>query len=111
MSMSRETKLLVEIKDIRDELSILKIVLKVQETIMSQMWGIVEEAKIKLGKEQDPHASYKCNRILEIHLFRIKKMEGLANKAYDEVYSSNTGCLSMKDHDSKNPGGMARWGV
>ncbi|PMD66047.1 uncharacterized protein K444DRAFT_701550 [Hyaloscypha bicolor E] len=85
LSISRETKLLVEIKDIRDELSILKMVLKDQETTMTQMWGIIEDAKIKPGKEQDPHASYKRNRILEIHLFRIKKMEELANKAYDEI--------------------------
>jgi hypothetical protein len=69
------------------------MVLEDQETTMTQMWGIIEDAKIKLGKEQDPHASYKRNRILEIHLFRIKKMEELANKAYDEVYSSNTSKL------------------
>jgi hypothetical protein len=69
------------------------MVLKDQETTMTQMGGIIKDAKIKLGQEQNPHAPYKRNRTLETHLFRIRKMEELANKAYDEVDSSNASQL------------------
>ena len=76
-------------KDIRDELSILKMVLNDQETTMKEMDMIIEEAKAELSIEPASHVSHKRNRILESHLFRIEKMEELANKAYDEVCTSS----------------------
>jgi len=85
LGIARETKLLVEVKDIRNELSISKIVLKDQETTLKEMGTITEEAKTKLSIEQASQLSQKRNQILESHLFRIEKVEELANKAYEEV--------------------------
>ncbi|EPE31754.1 hypothetical protein GLAREA_12510 [Glarea lozoyensis ATCC 20868] len=82
--ISKETKLLVEIKDIRDELSILQMILNDQASTMRDLAQAI--LKSSVGEDIKGHDSdFKLNRVLENHLYRIAKMEALAEKTYDSL--------------------------
>lgn len=87
-SITAETKLLVEIKDIRDELDILQMVLTDQSKPSRDFAGIIENrkrAQMDTAKEVDSPKAH--NTVLESHLYRIEKMEKLAKKTYQAVGS------------------------
>lgn len=82
LSIEVETKQFVEIEDIRDELSILQLVLEDQGEVLQQM----DEAFAKYETRSAPLAQ---NRVLEGHLRRIKKMEAMAMRTSQLVSASD----------------------
>lgn len=75
--ITRETALLVEIKDIHDELSVLRMVLDDQKSVMThfdQIATLVRGTRIASDKT-----------VLDNHLYRIAKMDQLAQKTYEAV--------------------------
>jgi len=75
--ITKETALLVEIKDVRDELSVLQMVLNDQASVMKQFDYLATKARDTLI------ASDKS--VLDSHLYRIEKMDELAQKTYEAV--------------------------
>ncbi|KAI0152258.1 hypothetical protein F4776DRAFT_659182 [Hypoxylon sp. NC0597] len=77
----RETEILVEVEDIRDELSILKTVLEDQKVVLEDL---TKAFRLVSNEQTDsPNAKFPSqerNRILENHLYRIKKMETIADR-------------------------------
>ncbi|KAI0387550.1 hypothetical protein F5Y04DRAFT_240482 [Hypomontagnella monticulosa] len=63
-----ETETLIEVEDMRDELNILRMVLEDQKVVLEDF-----------AKTFDPSSSGQ-NRVLELHLYRIKKMETVADR-------------------------------
>jgi len=89
--------MLMEIKDISDELDILKIVLNEQKKTMKDMDRVTK----KLTKERptnaitkDENLSLENNRVLESHLYRIEKMKKMTEKSYMGVSASLTPKIS-----------------
>ncbi|EPE36603.1 Ankyrin repeat-containing protein [Glarea lozoyensis ATCC 20868] len=84
--ITTETKLLVEIKDIRDELGILQLVISDQLEVMK---GFSHLSVTNSGFEQthSPSDLYSMqpNKVLESHLHRINKMEKLVEKTYQDL--------------------------
>ena len=76
MDIKKETAMLVEIKDISDELDILKIVLDEQKKTMEDMDRVTKELTKERPKTtitKDENLSLENNRVLESHLYRIGK--------------------------------------
>lgn len=87
-----ETKLLGEIEDIRDELSILRLVLEDQKSIAEELDTLLDDP----SSPEDPviatnttaaDQSYtlKGNRVLKSHLARIERMENLTKRSIQSV--------------------------
>ena len=75
--ITRETALLVEIKDIRDELSLLQKVLNDQSSVMKQFDQVASKVRgVKITSDKT---------VLDSHLYRISKMDQLAQKTYEAV--------------------------
>ncbi|KAI1409325.1 hypothetical protein F5Y13DRAFT_92301 [Hypoxylon sp. FL1857] len=76
-----ETEILVEVEDIRDELNILKTVLEDQKVVLE---GLTKTFRLFSSEQADSSNSkfppLEQNRILESHLYRIKKMETIADR-------------------------------
>lgn len=71
---------MVEIKDIRDELNILQMVLNDQRENLAKFIQIVE------GADKQSRASTTIRiDVVDSHLHRIEKMEILAQKTYESV--------------------------
>ncbi|PGH34399.1 hypothetical protein GX50_02766 [[Emmonsia] crescens] len=87
-SISVETKLLVEIKDIIDELGILHMVLS-DQTMPAEEFSklLAERKKPKNGSTNDENSPPLRFPVLENHLYRVEKMQGLANKTYKALYN------------------------
>ncbi|OAX78170.1 hypothetical protein ACJ72_07526 [Emergomyces africanus] len=85
-SISAETKLLVEIKDILDELGILHMILSDQTMPAGEFSKILaERKKPNDGSAHDePPVRFP---VLENHLYRVEKMQRLANKTYKALYN------------------------
>ncbi|KAE9366832.1 hypothetical protein N431DRAFT_384803 [Stipitochalara longipes BDJ] len=77
LSIAAETKLLVEIKDIRDELNILELVLK------DELKALEEFEQAISGKAKGPPLTQ--NKVLLSHLERIQKMNDLAANTYQAL--------------------------
>jgi hypothetical protein len=90
-SIIEETRLLVEIRDIRDELGILQMILSDQLTPVEEFEEFMN--KVTESKTSSPKAKAP-NMVIESHLYRIGKMEKLAEKTYQSVCLSglNSGC-------------------
>ncbi|KAK2798189.1 hypothetical protein FQN51_007875 [Onygenales sp. PD_10] len=87
-SISTETKLLVEIKDIIDELGILHMILTDQRKPTEELSRIVtEHKKIKHGNTNSENSSPIRNPVLENNLHRVEKMQKLANESYKALYN------------------------
>lgn len=80
MDITGETELMIEIEDIQDELHILKMVLKDQESVIEDMNKSLREMA---GDNQKSPAVE--TRVLENHLLRIMRMEEAARKADTSV--------------------------
>lgn len=82
--IEQETKLLVEIEDIRDELGILRSVLGDQE-------GIVDELYPHLGVDAASYTDHTATqglrgfRVLKSNLARLNRMDSLTTKAVQSV--------------------------
>ncbi|CZR67992.1 uncharacterized protein PAC_17891 [Phialocephala subalpina] len=88
-NITRETNLLVEIKDIRDELSILQMVLSHQASTMADLSRICSRARSELTpaaalQPGDPPVVIP-NRVLDSHMWRIARMDQLAEKTYQSL--------------------------
>ncbi|OJD16063.1 hypothetical protein AJ78_03736 [Emergomyces pasteurianus Ep9510] len=87
-SISAETKLLVEIKDIIDELGILHMILSDQIMPADEFSKVLAETKkTKNGGINDENSSPVRFPVLENHLYRVEKMQRLANKTYKALYN------------------------
>ena len=88
----KETALLVEIKDISEELDILQIVLDDQKKTMEDMAKVTREitkgstVTTVIGK--DENLSLGHNRVLYSHLYRIQKMKKMTENSYKGVSPS-----------------------
>jgi hypothetical protein len=83
-----ETALLVEIKDIRDELSILRMVLNDQMSVMRDFRNQITQLQTAPGSTINPRSErpvLQHNNVLESHLYRIDKMDRMAAKTYEAV--------------------------
>lgn len=88
LDIKKETALLVEIKDISDELDILKIVLDDQKKTMKDMDRVTQELTKGTGitaATKDENLSLENNRVLESHLYRIQKMKMMTENSYKGV--------------------------
>jgi hypothetical protein len=84
LDIKKETALLVEIKDISDELDILQIVLDDQKKTMEDMARVI--GKVKTGTiTTDENLSLEHNRVLDSHLYRIQKMKKMTENSYHGV--------------------------
>ncbi|KAK2760347.1 hypothetical protein FQN54_002416 [Arachnomyces sp. PD_36] len=86
-SITRETELLVEIRDIRDELGVLQIVLTDQLKILGEFSRAMAAAQgngseLDTMSMRDENSLLTHNKVLESHLYRIGKMDKLAEKTY-----------------------------
>lgn len=83
-----------EVKDIRDELGILQIVLTDQRKTLEEFSRTMAAAKVN-GSEvdtmsmRDEDSLATQNKVLESHLYRIEKMDRLAEKTYLSVRTIN----------------------
>ena len=94
-SITAETKLLVEIKDIRDELGILHMVLADQLKPSEDFARIIRKRKQGEQDEIVEIESLKAqNQVVESHFYRIEKMEKLAKKTYQAVCTSTPDALN-----------------
>ncbi|KAI0448320.1 hypothetical protein F5B21DRAFT_149359 [Xylaria acuta] len=83
LNIQEEAKLLVEIEDIHDELIILRIVLKDQETVTTELGRFLDPPGSDQNQQPKPyarHLSAKENRLLRSHLRRIDNMEKMTRK-------------------------------
>jgi hypothetical protein len=90
LNIESEARLLVEIEDIHDELIILRMVLKDQESVTDQLSKLLDP--LGYDRNQQPrfyarHLSVKDNRLLKSHLQRIDNMEKMTQKAAKTVCS------------------------
>ncbi|PQE25595.1 ankyrin repeat protein [Rutstroemia sp. NJR-2017a BBW] len=81
-SIIEETQLLVEIRDIRDELGILQMILSDQLTPVEEFEEFMNKATE--SKTNSPKAKAP-NMVIESHLYRIGKMDKLAEKTYQSL--------------------------
>ncbi|OJD27330.1 hypothetical protein ACJ73_01282 [Blastomyces percursus] len=87
-SIGAETQLLVEIKDIIDELGILHMILSDQTMPLDEFSKfLVEHKKIKNGSVNDENSSPVRFPVLENHIYRVEKMQRLANQTYKALYN------------------------
>ncbi|EGE77142.1 hypothetical protein BDDG_00079 [Blastomyces dermatitidis ATCC 18188] len=87
-SISAETQLLVEIKDIIDELGILHMILSDQTMPLEEFSKFLAERKrIKNGSVNDENSSPVRFPVLENHIYRVEKMQRLANQTYKALYN------------------------
>ena len=89
-NISVETNLLVEIRDIRDELAILQMVLTDQQKTLEEFSQVVslgnDSESEATGLTPGTHSSLIThNKVLESHLYRVEKMDKLAEKTYNSV--------------------------
>lgn len=90
LNIESEARLLVEIEDIHDELIILRMVLKDQESVTDQLSKLLDP--MGYDRNQQPrfyarHLSVKENRLLKSHLQRIDNMEKMTQKTAKTVRS------------------------
>jgi hypothetical protein len=85
--IEEETKLLVEIEDVRDELGILRRVLEDQKAVAEELDGLLDHSTFPrdLDDLDDKSFTLTSNRVLESHLARIKRMEGLTERSIQSV--------------------------
>lgn len=90
LNIEQEIKYLVEIRDIRDELSILRLVLNDQQEMMKEFSSLTEK-----NEDVDPSDKKRVsalpkrnNKVLESYLHRIEKIDTLAKGTYEGVRSS-----------------------
>ncbi|KFA70940.1 hypothetical protein S40288_10226 [Stachybotrys chartarum IBT 40288] len=89
--IERETKLLVEIEDIRDELGIMRLVLEDQMAVAKDLDKLLyipdpdDGEDNKAGGKIDYELA--SNRVLTSHLARIGRMEALAKRAIQSIRS------------------------
>ncbi|XDG08902.1 hypothetical protein ABKA04_008517 [Annulohypoxylon sp. FPYF3050] len=87
-----ETKLLGEIEDIRDELSILRLVLEDQKRVAEELdtllghQGSSNDVEDALAGEKS-YYTIRNNRVLESHLARIERMEALTKRSIQSIRS------------------------
>jgi hypothetical protein len=81
-SITEETRLLVEIQDIRDELGILQMILSDQLKPVKEFEEIVNKF---IGPNTRSNKGKAPNIVIESYLSRIEKMEKLAEKTYQSV--------------------------
>jgi len=78
---------MVQIKDIRDELEILQMVLSDQRQPIREFARIIAKRQKRIEKVdmEKGESSSARNTVLESHLYRIEKMVRRAEKTYDAV--------------------------
>ncbi|KAI0183369.1 hypothetical protein EV127DRAFT_447236 [Xylaria flabelliformis] len=90
LNIQEEAKLLVEIEDIHDELIILRMVLKDQETVATEIDRFLDPPGSDPNQQQKPYAkvvSAKENRLLKSHLQRIDNMEKMTQRTVKSLRS------------------------
>ncbi|PGH07632.1 hypothetical protein GX51_01641 [Blastomyces parvus] len=87
-SIEEETQLLVEIKDIIDELGILHMILSDQMMPLDELSKfLAERKKAKNGSINDENSSPVRFPVIENHIYRVEKMQRLANQTYKALYN------------------------
>lgn len=91
LQIKKEAKLLVEIEDIHDELSILRMVLKDQQAVTNGLSKLLDPGRRNRNNNNTQanfdvrHLSTEGNRLLENHLERIDTMERMTQKTSKTV--------------------------
>lgn len=84
-----ETRLLGEIEDIRDELSILRLVLEDQRAVTEELDILLDHSSppdnVDATTARVKNYTLKDNRVLKSHLARIERMETLTNRSVQSV--------------------------
>ncbi|KAG8530261.1 uncharacterized protein KY384_004762 [Bacidia gigantensis] len=97
LDIGKETSLLAEAKDIRDELNMISMVLKHQSTILDEM----KDNLIDSTKSNDPHRRKESEikkrfgdlkKVVEVHLKDVDRMDRQA----ESIYTSLTHLLDLK---------------
>ncbi|KAI0107804.1 hypothetical protein GGR51DRAFT_142245 [Nemania sp. FL0031] len=114
LSINQETKLLVEIEDIHDELIILRMVLNDQRAVAKKLSELLDPLgydQNKQSKAQTRLLSAKENPVLERHLQRIDMMEKMTEKTakalrslldFKQKQASISGALSLVKYAKRN---------
>ncbi|KAL2063543.1 hypothetical protein VTL71DRAFT_5348 [Oculimacula yallundae] len=85
LDIRKETALLVEIKDISDELDILQIILDDQKTTMKSMEELTQKlinGATTVATNKVETQSLEHNRVLDSHIYRIQKMKKMTQNSY-----------------------------
>ncbi|KAJ6442164.1 ankyrin repeat protein [Purpureocillium lavendulum] len=81
--IEQETKLLVDIEDIRDELGILRSVLEDQQVVVEDLYG---RLRLNTSDEHEHYSQGKRGKQVQAsHLARLDRMETLTNKAVQSL--------------------------
>ncbi|TVY16365.1 Ankyrin repeat domain-containing protein [Lachnellula arida] len=87
LDITKETALLVEIKDISGELDILQIVLDDQKKTIEDMAHLTRELTkgTTTVTSKDENLSLEHNRVLDSHIYRIQKMKKMTEVSYKGI--------------------------
>ncbi|KAG4442795.1 hypothetical protein IFR05_001741 [Cadophora sp. M221] len=87
LDLGKEIKLLEEVKDIRDELNILKSIFEDQSSLLQKLFGLVAGYSPpggRKGGDQDPIVSfYRQRSDINLRIERVEKMQRDINAIYD----------------------------
>lgn len=87
--LSRETELLTEVKDIRDELNILHTMLKDQLTVLEDMEKIIGKIRsVDPDQMKNDRQIAEQYRVCKNHIQRVETMDVVAERTYHAVGSS-----------------------
>lgn len=94
ISIEHETKLLVEIEDIRDELGILRLILEDQQSVVNNLDDLLTPSEpvedTNPGTNGRKEHVLKGNRVLQSHLARASRMETLTARSIQSVSQNTT---------------------
>jgi hypothetical protein len=98
LEIGRETELLAEIKDIRDELGIIKMVLQYQMNVLPEVADdIAEELGRKSNETWELRKRAKEQlKIIEVHIKDVERMD----RQCEGIYTSFTHLLDLKQKHS-----------
>ncbi|KAH6694848.1 hypothetical protein BKA61DRAFT_256314 [Leptodontidium sp. MPI-SDFR-AT-0119] len=89
LDLGKEIKLLEEVKDIRDELNILKSIFEDQSSLLQKLFGLIAGYSPpggRKGGDQDPIVSfYRQRSDIDLRIERAEKMQRDINAIYDSI--------------------------
>ncbi|KAI0545222.1 hypothetical protein F4679DRAFT_485269 [Xylaria curta] len=103
LNILKEAKLLVEIEDIHDELIILRMVLKDQKTVTTELGKLLDSEQNQQSNPRTRRPSVKEDQLLENHLQRIENMEKMTQKTAKTLRS----LLDLKQKQASIAGALS----
>lgn len=100
--ISSETELLTEVKNIRDELNILRTMLNDQLTVLEDMGKLIGKIRGVEGvvNNVDEKQLVQSYRVCKSHIQRVTNMDVVAERTYDAVCISLRRSVRCADWDS-----------